>query len=460
MSHCTMQFPTERFTGHAALAVIGTQIRHWGLLTEIGKHVKIKQKKVRYTPVEKLYHGCVAILAGARGMVEINKRLRSDPGLQAAFGCTGCAEQSVVQDTLDACTEENVTQMQTAMDTLYRRHSAGYRHNYDLQYQVLDIDMSGLVCGSKAAFATKGYFANKRNRRGRQLGRVLATHYNEIVVDRLFDGKTQLVTALPQLVAAAEQTLALTAAQRARTILRVDSGGGSLPDSNWALARGYQYHGKDYSGTRARILAATVTEWFDDPRVPERQVGWVTAPATAYIRPVRRIAVRCRKKNGQWGIGVLISTLPPEAVLALTRQPCHQRADPLAVLLAYVYFYDLRSGGVETSFKEDRQGLGMHQRNKKRFPAQQMLTQLNLLAHNIVVWVRVRLTPHVPAFRRLGLKRWVRDIFQMLGILYFDHTGRLYHCQLNRADPFARKLAPALRILLADQHVGISLGET
>jgi len=460
MAHGNIQFPAERFTGHAALAVIGVYLRQWGLFDEIAQHVQIKQKQVRYTPIEKLCQGFVAILAGARGMVDINKYLRSDPGLQAAFGDAGCAEQSVVQDTLDACTAENVTQMQTAMDAVYRRHSAGYKHPYLTQYQVLDIDMSGLVCGPKAAFATKGYFAKQRNRRGRQLGRVLAAHYNEIVVDRLFDGKTQLATALSPLVAAAEQTLALDATKRARTILRVDSGGGSLSNINWALSRGYHYHGKDYSGQRADALAATVTEWRDDPKVPERQVGWVTEPAPAYVRPVRRIAVRCRKKNGQWGIGVLVSTLTPEMVMELTHQPCHQCHDPQAVLLAYVYFYDARSGGVETSFKEDRQGLGMHQRTKKRFPAQQMLTQLNLLAHNVIVWVKARLTPHLPAFRQLGLKRWVRDIFQMLGVLYFDHSGRLYHCRLNQADPFARKLAPALRILLAEQQVGISLGET
>ena len=48
-----------------------------------------------------------------------------------------------------------------------------------------DVDVSGLPCGPKAAFATKGYFANQRNRRGRQLGRVLATSYEEVVVDRL-----------------------------------------------------------------------------------------------------------------------------------------------------------------------------------------------------------------------------------------------------------------------------------
>ena len=74
--------------------------------------------------------------------------------------------------------------------------------------------MSGMPCGKKAAFATKGYFANQRNRRGRQLGRVLASRYEEMVVDRLFGGKTQLTKALRPLMQAAEQTLQLDRAKR------------------------------------------------------------------------------------------------------------------------------------------------------------------------------------------------------------------------------------------------------
>ena len=88
--------------------------------------------------------------------------------------------------------------------------------------------------------------ANQRNRRGRQLGRVLATRYGEVVVDRLFDGRTQLAVAFQPLVLAAEQTLGLDEVKRSRTLLRVDSGGGSLEDVNWALSRGYQFLGKEY----------------------------------------------------------------------------------------------------------------------------------------------------------------------------------------------------------------------
>src|SRR5439155_8995124 len=85
--------------------------------------------------------------------------------------------------------------------------------------------------------SARGYFAKQRNRRGRQLGRVLATRYGEVVVDRLFDGKTQLTRALQPLILAAEATLQLDEDKRRRTIVRVDAGGGSLGDVNWLLAR-------------------------------------------------------------------------------------------------------------------------------------------------------------------------------------------------------------------------------
>ena len=126
--------------------------------------------------------------------------------------------------------------------------------------------MSGMPCGPKAAFASKGYFAKQRNRRGRQWGRVLATRYEEVVVDRLFDGKTQLNKALQPLMQAAEQTWRWTSASEERTLVRLDAGGGSVDDVNWLLGQGYQVHGKDYSSARAQRLAASVQYWVDDPK--------------------------------------------------------------------------------------------------------------------------------------------------------------------------------------------------
>lgn len=451
----------QYISARATLVALGLKVSEKKLFEPIREKVKIAQKTVRYTPVEKLLDAEIAILSGAHGMVEINKRVRADRGLQAAFGREGCAEQSVVQDTLDACNAENAVQMQAALDQIYRQHGQGYSHDYQKSWQLLDVDMTGRPCGKKAAFASKGYFAKQRNRRGRQEGYLIATNYEEIVTKQLFDGKTQLTKALRPLVETAEKTLGLDQdqAKRQRTIVRIDSGGGSVDEVNWLLERGYQLHGKDYSGVRARNLAESVVAWFDDPNCPERQIGWVTIEADIYCRPVKRIAVRCRKKNGQWGFGVLISTLSAQVVLALTNQPPTQINDPQTVLLAYVYFYDQRGGGVETEIKEDKQGLGTSKRNKKRFEAQYMLSLLEALAHNILVWARCWLTAYCPRVARFGMLRLVRDVFHMNGLIFLDPHNRIVKIVLSRADPFARELCTGFAALFAQQHVAVTLGE-
>ncbi len=455
----------QRSTAHASLAALGVRVHHLDLFGPIRAQVHIAQKTVRYTPTDKLYDAFIALLAGAHGLVELNGCLRPDPALQAACGRTGCAEQSVVQDTLDACTDETVSQLEAAVDAIYRRHSQGYRHDYTQRWQLLDVDMSGLPCGKKAALATPGYFAKQRNRRGRQLGRVLATRSHEIVVDRLFDGKTQLVTALLPLVAAAERTLVLDAAKRQRTLIRVDAGAGSVADINWLLFRGYHVLAKDYSSKRATLLADQITDWIVDPRDPQRQVGLVPVPADDYHagqhrRTVTRVAVRCRLANGQWGVGVVICTLPPAEVLTLTGQDTALAADLPTSILAYVYLYDQRGGGVETAFKEDKQGLGLTRRSKKRFAAQQAIVALGSLAHNVLVWAKRWLHHHLPGITRFGVKRLVRDVFGIGGWVELDAEGNVTCIVLNQANRTARWLLTALQALASSAGVTVSLGET
>src|SRR4030095_15184982 len=147
------------YTPAASLAALGVKLQQVKLFEPIERLVHIAQKAVKYSPLDKLYDSFIAMLAGAHGMVEINTRLRADPALQAAFGRKACAETSAGQQTLDACTDENVSQMQQALDQIFREHSRASRHEYQDNYQILDIDMSGMPCGPKAALATKGYFA-------------------------------------------------------------------------------------------------------------------------------------------------------------------------------------------------------------------------------------------------------------------------------------------------------------
>jgi hypothetical protein len=320
---------TQHYTPRATLAALGLKVRSLKLFDTIKEHVFIKQKTVRHTPVEKLNDAFIAILAGAHGLCEINTRLRSDESLQRAFGRSSCAEQSVVQQTLNACSVRNVGEMQQAVDVIFRRHSKAYRHPYRRGWQLLDIDMTGLPCSKRAELSVKGYFSTKGIRYGRQLGRVVATNYQEIVTDRLHAGNVHLSQALRQLVALAEQTLDLNDYRRRRTILRIDAGGGSINEVNWLLARGYQLHGKDISVKRAEGWAHTVDRWYDDPLHPGRQVGWAEPETTPdYVRPVKRLVTRWHKRNGQTSYGMLISTLAPRDVLQLLGQPASCARDP------------------------------------------------------------------------------------------------------------------------------------
>jgi hypothetical protein len=230
------------YTPRATLCALGLKVRSLKLFDTISEHVRIRQKTIRHTPLEKMQDAFIAILAGAHGLCEVNTRVRSDEALQRAFGRQSCAEQSVVQETLDRCTAENVRQMEEAVDAIFRTHSRAYRHDYKRGLLLLDLDLTGLPCGRSAERAAKGYLSGYGIRRGRQMGRVMAPAYDEVVVDRLHPGNLQLRDTLPHLVEALERTLELEEAKRRRTVLRIDAGGGSMNGINWLLRRGYHIH--------------------------------------------------------------------------------------------------------------------------------------------------------------------------------------------------------------------------
>jgi hypothetical protein len=448
------------FTARAPLAALGLKLRSLKLFETISEHVHIKQKTIKHTPIEKLTDAFIAILAGAHGLSEINTRVRSDCAVQRAFGRKDCAEQSVVQETLDHCTSENAQQMQAAVDELFRTHSQAFSHDYKTGLQLLDIDMSGLPCGPQSEHATYGYFGRHNIRYGRQMGRVLAARYEEVVADRVYPGNLQLRDCLPHLVEALEKTLELDEAKRARTVLRMDAGGGSFNSVNYLLKRGYHLHGKDYSAKRAANLSKYVRQWVADPRHPDRQLGWVEAGSPGYVREVRRLVMRWRKRNGQVCHHLLLSTLEPADIMQLMGQSSELTSNPQTVAVAYARLYDQRGGTIEIELKESKQGIGMTKRNKKRYAAQQMVMLLGTLAHNVVVWAKRWLMADAPKLKRYGVPRLIRDVLQVSGFLELEATGLIKRIVLNGASALARHCAKSLRVLLKREHVAVILGET
>jgi hypothetical protein len=111
-------------------------------------------------------------------------------------------------------------------------------------------------------------------------------------------------------------------------------------------------------------------------------MGWALVKEGDYARPVRRLALRWRKRNGQRCHAMLISTVESEDVLRLVGRPVKQQQDRQAVLAAYAELYDRRGGTVEIELKGSKQGVGLAKRNKKSYTGQQMVVLLGTLAHN------------------------------------------------------------------------------
>jgi hypothetical protein len=115
----------------------------------------------------------------------------------------------------------------------------------------------------------------------------VATAYDELIVDQLDEGKRQLEHSLTQLVEMAEKALNLWEKQRARTVLRVDAGGGSEANINWMLTRGYGVLIKIHNWQRVRKLISTATDWSPIPTFPRVKWGGCPSPMPMLNRHAR-----------------------------------------------------------------------------------------------------------------------------------------------------------------------------
>ena len=190
-------------------------------------------------------------------------------------------------------------------------------------------------------------------------------------------------------------------------------------------------------------------------------MGWlVPEESLDYVKPVRRLAIRWRKCNGQTGHTILISTLEPGDVIRLLGRFEREVDEPELVALAYAEFYDKRGGAIEIEIKEDKQGFGMMKRRKKRGAAQSMVVLLNSLAHNVLVWARRWLSAQAPKLSQYGVLRLVRDLMHVSGMVEVNEKrNTVRRIVLNGAAPLVRGFLDALRKLLLPQKVILILRE-
>jgi len=450
-------------SAQASLAGLVAHLASRGVFDELRAGVHLGQKTVKDSPQDKVQDILLALLCGVQSLVQLNTLLAQEPGLQQAAGRQRVAEQSVAQQTLDAATPENVDELQQVLTQLLHRDGQVAHHPFRSQWLILDADLTGMPAGKRAEESKKGFFSDPRKRRGRQQARVLASQYGEIVVDALYPGNTLLVSVLPELVTQAEQVLGLKPSQRRRTIYRIDGGGGSIGTVNGLIRQGYGVATKDYSFRRTQVLAKSITEWGADSAQPTREMSWVSAESTDYQGSVKRLAVRSKSTKGRWQYAVLLfANLSDFEVLRLMGE--HPTTDAATIMGAYLHFYDQRGGGIESSFGQDKSGLGITRRNKKRFQAQRFLMLLGTLAHNLVMWSRrwlAQTSPQVAQrLRHYGIKRIIRDLYHIRGVLHFDAQGRLYAIGLSSASSLAKLLLLPLRQVLAPSFIDVTLDKT
>lgn len=451
----------EQYTGfsaNASLALIAEWTKTNRIWEALTAKVHIQQKTVKHSPGDKLKDLLINIWAGGERISSINHLLRADESLQRVFGRASCAEQSTISETLNAVSAENIVEMKGFMQQVHREHSVSYRHDYQKNWLLLDIDLTGLLAGRKAEGSEKGYFSGERNGRGRQVGRVYASQYDEIVNEELYAGKVQLEVSLLELVHQAENVLALDEPRRKRTVLRVDGGGGTDKNIDPLLLNGYGLLIKVKNWQRTHKLVKTVTLWHTLPELPGHEVGWVDSPHP-YEKDTRQLAVRWPKEKGGFHYCVLVFNLTDLMLFQLAGLLMPRRPTQQELFAAIMKAYNLRSGGVETSIKNSKQGLGLNKRNKKRFDAQHMLLLLAQLAYNIAAWARNQLAQHSTTIAQFGMRRLMRDVFRISGKVQCNERGVVHLIILNQSHKLARAVHTTWHSCFARNDLSLILGK-
>lgn len=223
-----------------------------------------------------------------------------------------------------------------------------------------------------------------------------AIQYRETIWSGLYPGNRHTVQCLKPAVLAVASSLELDERQRRRTVWRLDGGAGSDEHIRWLLAQDYHVVAKGMSNRRAEALARQVQRW---DASGDYWIGEVPPPVD-YGRPVR-VFVKKRLKKDHFVHSYYIATLN------------------LPSKKLYLQYYNDRGGAEVEQFRNDKQGLALAARRKRRFYGQLGYILLTDLAHNLLAHFYHQALLDSP-FESYGPKRIIRDLLATPGNLVFD----------------------------------------
>jgi hypothetical protein len=428
---------TTMTTGRASLCALGEYLRRHCFFAPLREHVQIRQKTVRYRPVDKLLDALSGMLCGAKTIAQNNLTIRTDRAVQRAFGRTGCAEQSTIARPLRACTAENVAQLDKASWYYLKRYGATPRHRFHDTLLWVDIDLTPMPIGAKAEGSERTWMGRNRSKTGRKTLRITASQYREILHETLLRGKETAVPALKAALLEVETHLGWSRERRAQIVLRLDGGFGTTEVLNWLLSRGYQVVAKISNHGRVHKLRQHLGPW-QPTSSAGRDMAAILRPHR-FCRATRQWVIRTPQAHGGYHYAVLLTTLPD--------------LEPTALADAY----DGRAM-IEATFCQDKQALGLVKRRQHKWEAQQMVVLLAPLAHHILLWSKSWLS-QVPTTRRrlhgYGLVRLLQEGTTVPGVIRW-RRGWMVSVHFDPLHPLAEVLQQGFAALFQGRvRVGI-----
>lgn len=228
------------------------------------------------------------------------------------------------------------------------------------------------------------------------------------------------------MVRLAEQVLRPQPHHFRHLIWRLDAGFGSDDAVKWILARQYQLLVKGYSTRRAAKIGCQIP---DDQWQQLRPDKWIAEIPTQlrYGRSIQTLALKWHTQSKNNRYALLLHTLKAHSPLEVAK------------------LYDKRGGTIESDFKQDKCGLQLVRRRKRRWHAQEAWVILSDLAHNLLIWSKGWMFAG-SSFESYGLLRLVQDVLAIPGTLEFK-GGKLIKVSLQKTHPFAPEMQACLQAL-------------
>jgi len=401
-------------SSHGLIIPICQQIEVWGIDKLLDKNVHVKQKVYDFTPNQKITQVLASMMFGCEDNKRMNKVLREDnPEYSQYFGLPRWADQSVISDTFRAMTADNVIQLESVwkeslevtqvIGNLRRRIEAG-------EYITIDIDLTGDVCKSRDdPTVTKGYFAGKKGKTGRQKAWAYTTDtYGKIqhlLALEYGSGKMKLHHCLSSLL---EKLITLFGLEndkdlRKRIVIRTDAAGGCPRIVGILEKYGFSYFLKGYSYYVAGKVCNGVKEWHN---IPDKEGGLFGIGSMSdlpnlgkFCNPIPQLTVfgfRQVKEDGKYENSHYITDVPDYMRLSVDDT------------LTGVWRYYHQRASIESSIKTERNILHTAHKRGRKFYSSWGYLIVAAIAYNLLYLLREMFFSFTSE-DDVGMKDFVRD---------------------------------------------------